>query len=177
MTAEQVLQMDAGRHPRDPQEARAEHDIRVAAARMKLETSNAKAAMKRAKVIDKALQKAAARFLPPGTLLNAPAVLNLARWPYTPGQRIQESVPKEVKGEILREDVICRWCNTEPATTIDHVRPLSRGGSNHLLNLVGACEPCNSAKGDFMPAELGWRLRLPLRAFAIQQALLGPSGT
>lgn len=166
MPAEQVVQTDAGRHPRDPQAARAEHDRRVAAARRKIETSNTKAAIKRAKVIDKALQKAAARFLPSGTSLGSPAVLNLVRWPYTPGQRIQGTVPSEVKDRILREDVICRWCNTEPATTIDHVRPLNRGGTNHVLNLVGACGPCNSAKADFMPLELGWKLRLPLRAFA-----------
>jgi 5-methylcytosine-specific restriction endonuclease McrA len=29
---------------------------------------------------------------------------------------------------------------------IDHVVPLSKGGSNDLSNLVTACKPCNQAK-------------------------------
>jgi hypothetical protein len=31
---------------------------------------------------------------------------------------------------------------------VDHVLPLSRGGSNHLWNIVPACKGCNSSKGD-----------------------------
>lgn len=32
--------------------------------------------------------------------------------------------------------------------TFDHVIPRSRGGSDHLDNLVLSCYPCNSAKGN-----------------------------
>jgi 5-methylcytosine-specific restriction endonuclease McrA len=31
--------------------------------------------------------------------------------------------------------------------TIDHVQPLSRGGSNDVGNLVAACRPCNTRRG------------------------------
>lgn len=44
----------------------------------------------------------------------------------------------------------CCYCGTalEPETlTIDHVEPFSLGGSNQWENLVGACGPCNTARG------------------------------
>jgi 5-methylcytosine-specific restriction endonuclease McrA len=45
------------------------------------------------------------------------------------------------------------------ATTIDHVLPRSRGGSNSWRNTVAACGGCNQRKGDRTPAEA----RMPLR--------------
>lgn len=41
----------------------------------------------------------------------------------------------------------CVYC-TAPATEVDHVRPLSRGGIEHAANLVPACKSCNSGKKD-----------------------------
>lgn len=38
------------------------------------------------------------------------------------------------------------WMCGGPATTIDHVKPLSKGGSHLLANLRPACKPCNSSK-------------------------------
>ncbi len=35
--------------------------------------------------------------------------------------------------------------------TIDHVVPMSKGGTNNLNNLVLACYGCNRAKADSMP--------------------------
>jgi len=45
----------------------------------------------------------------------------------------------------------CRYCSkdlSEEVTTIDHMIPLSRGGTNWPSNLVPACASCNSRKGD-----------------------------
>lgn len=39
--------------------------------------------------------------------------------------------------------------------TIDHVKPISKGGSNRRANLVGACQTCNVSKGDMTVEE--WR--------------------
>lgn len=45
----------------------------------------------------------------------------------------------------------CAYCLTphpREALKLDHVEPLSRGGSNSALNLVPACDACNSSKSD-----------------------------
>jgi CRISPR/Cas system Type II protein with McrA/HNH and RuvC-like nuclease domain len=39
------------------------------------------------------------------------------------------------------------------AWSVDHMRPVSRGGTDHLNNLVPACITCNSSKGDLKPSE------------------------
>jgi len=39
------------------------------------------------------------------------------------------------------------------AWTVDHMLPVSRGGTDHMNNLVPACIPCNSSKGDLRPRE------------------------
>jgi 5-methylcytosine-specific restriction endonuclease McrA len=44
----------------------------------------------------------------------------------------------------------CIYCNEElniRTLTIDHRKPLAKGGSNWLSNLVPACKPCNCKKG------------------------------
>lgn len=64
-----------------PHEARLRHEKRVAASRARLEAINAKAARNHARGLHKALQRAAARFLPPGVELADPRVLDLIRWP------------------------------------------------------------------------------------------------
>jgi 5-methylcytosine-specific restriction endonuclease McrA len=43
---------------------------------------------------------------------------------------------------------LCVYCNLNKATTIDHVIPLSRGGTTELSNLLPACVSCNSSKRD-----------------------------
>ena len=56
----------------------------------------------------------------------------------------------QLRAAVLKEHGhSCAYCgDTEAPLAIDHVVPVSRGGSNHLRNLVPACKRCNSAKGD-----------------------------
>jgi hypothetical protein len=157
----------AGVLPENRQAAQLAHLKRVAAARTKLEAANAQMRKNHARGIDKALQRAATRFLAPGEKLYAPRVLDLVRWPYVESLKVIRDVPQVVRDAILEEDALCVWCRDAPSTTIDHVHPLNRGGSNHPLNLVGACGLCNYIKSDFLPSELGWVLRLPQRAFSL----------
>jgi hypothetical protein len=68
----------------------------------------------------------------------------------------------------VREEVLlsgdCAYCGGLP-TQVDHIVPLSRGGTDDRSNLVPACKGCNMEKLDFTPEEyrtyreekgLGW---------------------
>lgn len=56
----------------------------------------------------------------------------------------------------LRREVLaggeCAYCGYE-ATCIDHIVPVSKGGTRRRGNLAPACEGCNENKLDFTPAE------------------------
>lgn len=96
------------------------------------------------------------------------AQLNVEQFPFVFGSdRVRSRITLRNRRIVMREDVICMWCRLNQSTTVDHVRPLVRGGTNVLLNLVGSCRDCNSIKGPFLPSELGWTLRIPQRAFAM----------
>lgn len=49
----------------------------------------------------------------------------------------------------------CTYCRLQLATTLDHVIPLTRGGTNYEGNLSPACRRCNSSKADRLIVE--WR--------------------
>lgn len=51
----------------------------------------------------------------------------------------------------------CHWCGvamefdnvkSPQSATVDHLVPVSRGGSNRVKNTVLACRACNNARGD-----------------------------
>jgi 5-methylcytosine-specific restriction endonuclease McrA len=41
----------------------------------------------------------------------------------------------------------CAYCGSADNTTLDHVKPKFRGGSENTSNLVSCCPKCNLAKG------------------------------
>ena len=48
----------------------------------------------------------------------------------------------------------CAYCGTDKKKmTVDHVVPLSRGGSNAIDNIAPACGTCNSSKGTKLLSE------------------------
>lgn len=47
-----------------------------------------------------------------------------------------------------RDNNRCQYCGSTRSLTIDHVIPKSLGGEDTWENLVVACEPCNSRKGN-----------------------------
>lgn len=53
---------------------------------------------------------------------------------------------------FYRDHFRCRYCGRTPADniklTIDHVYPKSKGGKEEKINLVTACQNCNSHKSD-----------------------------
>lgn len=45
-------------------------------------------------------------------------------------------------------DYKCQICGTSERITIDHIIPLTKGGTNHIDNLHPLCHSCNSSKGN-----------------------------
>lgn len=41
----------------------------------------------------------------------------------------------------------CAYCGVEGASTLDHIKPRSRGGATTAPNLAPACPECNRGKG------------------------------
>lgn len=63
---------------------------------------------------------------------------------------------------LLRDEHRCQYCGAEGDSaklTFDHVVPRSQGGQTHWENIVTACRPCNSAKGNRTPEQAGMTLR------------------
>lgn len=55
---------------------------------------------------------------------------------------------QRIRSQILANQPTCAICRTAPATTVDHITPKNRGGTDHPTNLQPACHPCNSGKRD-----------------------------
>ena len=57
------------------------------------------------------------------------------------------SIPKSVRFEVFKRDKFkCQYCGDEAPNVIleiDHVIPVSRGGTNDIFNLVTSCRDCN----------------------------------
>lgn len=74
-------------------------------------------------------------------------------------------VPRAVsvrrRQDIARRDRwLCRYCGTGLGPFhVDHVVPISQGGSNSARNLVLACDTCNTRKGarTWLPKPPGWK--------------------
>lgn len=61
----------------------------------------------------------------------------------------RKNISPAVKLKIFQRDGYrCVHCGTSDALTIDHIQPVSKGGSNEDENLQTLCAPCNSRKGD-----------------------------
>jgi 5-methylcytosine-specific restriction endonuclease McrA len=67
---------------------------------------------------------------------------------------------KGVEGSFTVDDIIeiterqkgkCACCTKRRPLTIDHIQPISRGGSNWPSNIQMLCKPCNSRKRDKDP--------------------------
>lgn len=58
-----------------------------------------------------------------------------------------------------RDGNSCQYCGSKEDLTVDHLIPRSRGGRSVWDNLVTACKPCNSRKGDMNPDQVGLTLK------------------
>lgn len=65
---------------------------------------------------------------------------------------------QQLKEQYMRQKGRCYWCKTDlrkeiRTPHIDHILPLSRGGSNNIDNLVIACHHCNESRNNRLPHE------------------------
>lgn len=65
---------------------------------------------------------------------------------------------QQIKEQYTRQKNRCYWCKTDlrkeiRTPHIDHILPLSRGGSNNIDNLVIACHRCNESRNNRLPHE------------------------
>ena len=59
----------------------------------------------------------------------------------------------EVTRKWIDNGKVCHYCHVETSLALiepDHVVPLSKGGSNSIVNVVPCCRPCNSDKRDLL---------------------------
>jgi 5-methylcytosine-specific restriction endonuclease McrA len=68
--------------------------------------------------------------------------------------------PEDIQAQRKRQRNKCFWCSCSLSSGyhVDHVIPLSKGGTNHATNLVLACPSCNCRKHAKMPSEFAGRL-------------------
>jgi len=52
----------------------------------------------------------------------------------------------ELRHVVLVEEPVCMICGRAPATEVDHIIPISKGGTDHRDNLQGACHECHDIK-------------------------------
>lgn len=68
----------------------------------------------------------------------------------------RKKVPAEIEREVLGRASACHYCSDAILPRqVEHVRPVSRGGTNDRSNLVAACIGCNSQKRAMLVHE--WR--------------------
>lgn len=87
-------------------------------------------------------------------------IRTMHQWGLAPRKSIRQRREREAPGRHTRTQVLARvefygglcWiCREAPHETIDHVKPITKGGSNWPANLRPACRSCNSRKKDKWP--------------------------
>ena len=85
-----------------------------------------------------------------------PAVIKLRRWV---NLKRQSPIIRFSRANVYaRDDGRCQYCYKkfpEKELTLDHVKPVVRGGRKTWENIVAACIRCNQRKGNRTPEEAG----------------------
>ena len=58
----------------------------------------------------------------------------------------------------MRDHSSCQYCGSKSNLTIDHIIPKQKGGKDSWENLIIACSPCNSRKGNRTLVEANMKL-------------------
>lgn len=64
----------------------------------------------------------------------------------------RKGISKKMRFEVLKRDSFtCQYCGEKAPNVllqIDHIKPVSKGGTNDLMNLITACNDCNAGKSN-----------------------------
>lgn len=77
---------------------------------------------------------------------------------------------EDIKELFVKFNKNCAYCIFREADSIDHIIPLTKGGTNNIDNLLPVCISCNSSKGDKILLE--WR---PITALTLNKIYRGVS--
>ena len=91
-----------------------------------------------------------------------PRVVVFNEYVAIPHSRLYDRMPWSRRGVLDRDRRTCAYCGGK-GDTIDHIRPVSRGGASDWLNTITACVQCNGSKGDRYPREAGMTLQFEPR--------------
>ena len=63
----------------------------------------------------------------------------------------RKPLSKKIRFEVFKRDKFtCQYCGRmapDVILEVDHIKPVSKGGKNDLLNLITSCRDCNRGKG------------------------------
>jgi 5-methylcytosine-specific restriction endonuclease McrA len=98
---------------------------------------------------------------------NVPAVVRLA----SQVRRVNRHVKFSRENVFIRDRHTCQYCGSRRRShlTFDHVVPRALGGKTNWLNIVTACQKCNSKKADRSLHEVGMKLMSEPRMPAISE--------
>lgn len=69
-----------------------------------------------------------------------------------PKPKQPRSISKKIRFEVFKRDSFtCQYCGhkaPDVVLQVDHVEPVSKGGTSQIFNLVTSCYDCNSGKSD-----------------------------
>lgn len=64
----------------------------------------------------------------------------------------RKSLSKKVRFEVFKRDsFVCQYCGRSAPETVlhvDHIQPVSKEGSDDILNLITSCRECNTGKSN-----------------------------
>jgi len=64
----------------------------------------------------------------------------------------REALSKKIRFEVFKRDSFnCQYCGKSAPDVvlhIDHIVPVSKGGSNDIMNLITSCQDCNLGKSN-----------------------------
>lgn len=89
-----------------------------------------------------------------------PTAVELVRYVFAKWKYNRTGVmPFSKRGVLRRDGFVCAYCGGK-ASTVDHVKPKSKGYPASWENSVAACQPCNNKKGDKFLEQTGFTLNI-----------------